>query len=102
MPRDIQQELSRLNQQVIQLNQRGQYEQAIAIAAMICDLIRQDLGENHVDFATSLNNLAELYQLMGNYAAAEPLYRQALEIERTTLGENHVDFATSLNNLAVL
>ena len=39
---------------------------------------------------------------MGNYAAAEPLLRQALEIRRTALGEDHPDYAASLNNLAVL
>ena len=30
--------------------------------------------------ATSLNNLADLYQSMGRYAEAEPLYRRSLEI----------------------
>jgi hypothetical protein len=38
---------------------------------------------------------------MGNYVAAEPLYRQALQIRRRVLGEEHPDFATSLNNLAL-
>ena len=46
------------------------------------------LGENHQDYAATLNNLAGLYQSMGNYAAAEPLYRQALKIERKVLGED--------------
>ena len=39
---------------------------------------------------------------MGDYAKAEPLYRQALEIRKRALGENHPDYATSLNNLAGL
>jgi CHAT domain-containing protein/Tfp pilus assembly protein PilF len=39
---------------------------------------------------------------MGNYVAAEPLYKQALEIRRTVLGERHPAFAKSLNNLALL
>ena len=60
------------------------------------------LGENHPDYATSLNNLAGLYQAMGDYAKAEPLFRQALEINKRALGENHPDYATSLNNLAAL
>ena len=38
----------------------------------------------------------------GDYAKAEPLYRQALEIRKRALGENHPGYATSLNNLAVL
>ena len=28
---------------------------------------------------------------MGDYAKAEPLYRQALEIHKRALGENHPD-----------
>ena len=38
---------------------------------------------------------------MGDYAAAEPLLRQAIEIQRTVLGEAHPSFAAVLNNLAV-
>ena len=60
------------------------------------------LGQDHPDYATSLNNLAMLYRAMGDHAAALPLFRQALEIRRTALGENHPDYAASLNNLAVL
>jgi tetratricopeptide (TPR) repeat protein len=43
-----------------------------------------------------------LYKATGNFAAAEPLCRQAVEIKRVALGESHPDFATSLNNLAML
>ena len=39
---------------------------------------------------------------MGDYAKAEPLFRQAMEIRKEALGEKHPDYATSLNNLAVL
>ena len=60
------------------------------------------LGEQHPDFATSLNNLAVLYYATGRYEQAEPLYQQALEIRRQVLGEQHPDFASSLNNLAGL
>ncbi len=60
------------------------------------------LGENHPRYAHSLNNLAMLYQAMGDYAKAEPLFLQALEISKRALGENHPDYATSLNNLALL
>jgi len=59
-------------------------------------------GDRHPDVAISLNNLASLYELMGNYSQAEPLYVQALNLMKELLGERHLDVATSLNNLASL
>jgi CHAT domain-containing protein/tetratricopeptide (TPR) repeat protein len=102
MLENIRQQISRLNQQVVQLYQQSQYKQAIRLATRACDLAKRHLGEDHPDYARSLNNLAVLYRAMGNYAAAEPLYRQATEVYRTALGGDHPDYAGSLNNLAGL
>ena len=52
--------------------------------------------------ATSLNNLAALYDTQGDYAKAEPLYKRSLAIWEKALGPDHPDVATSLNNLALL
>ncbi len=52
--------------------------------------------------ATSLNNLAGLYQTQGHHAVVEPLYERSLAIVEKALGPEHPDVATSLNNLAVL
>jgi tetratricopeptide (TPR) repeat protein len=43
---------------------------------------KQVLGERHPHYATSLNNLASLYQSQGEYAKAEALFRQALAVLR--------------------
>ena len=59
------------------------------------------LGADHPDTATSLNNLAFLYYSQGRYGKAEPLYVRALQIKETQLAD-HPDTATSLNNLAKL
>jgi tetratricopeptide (TPR) repeat protein len=39
---------------------------------------------------------------MGEYAKAEPLYREALEIRQKVFGREHPDTAESLDNLAGL
>ena len=52
--------------------------------------------------AQSLNNLAALYRVQGNYSKAEPLYLRSLAISEKVLGKEHPDVATSLNNLALL
>ncbi|MFZ3327054.1 MAG: tetratricopeptide repeat protein [Methylocella sp.] len=41
--------------------------------------------------ATSLNNLAALYDDQGQYAQAEPLYQRALTIGEKALGPEHPD-----------
>ncbi|PWT82250.1 MAG: hypothetical protein C5B58_08550, partial [Acidobacteria bacterium] len=60
------------------------------------------LGPDHPDTATALNNLALLYQSLGDYAKAEPLYQRALKIAERALGPDHPDTAQTLNNLALL
>ena len=83
---------------------RGQlHRQVRSRGALEALRIRQEiLGASHPAYATSLHNLAELYGSMGDYARAEPLYRQALEIRKKTLARATPNYATSLNNLAVL
>jgi tetratricopeptide (TPR) repeat protein len=68
----------------------------------LLDVLRQELGEGHPDFATSLSNLALLLQRQGDLQGAEPLLRQALAVRRTLFGESHPDSATTLNNLGEL
>ena len=59
-------------------------------------------GNQHPSTATSLNNLAELYQAVGDYAKAEPLFKEVVETSRETLGAEHPVTAVSLINLALL
>jgi tetratricopeptide (TPR) repeat protein len=58
----------------------------------------QQLGADHPDTATSLNNLAGLYESQGRYSEAEPLYARAVEILLQTLGQNHPNTQTTINN----
>jgi CHAT domain-containing protein/tetratricopeptide (TPR) repeat protein len=97
-----QEQIDRLNRQVVGLCQEGHYQQALDLAILVWEWAREVLGENHLLYATSLNNLATLYRDTGDYARAEPLYRQALTIRRQTLGEGHPDYAISLSSLATL
>ncbi|MCA2718011.1 MAG: tetratricopeptide repeat protein [Microcystis sp. M169S2] len=82
--------------------QQGKYNEAIPLAEQALAIRKQQLGENHPDSASSLNNLAGLYESQGRYSEAEPLYTQALAIRQQQLGANHISTANSLNNLANL
>jgi tetratricopeptide (TPR) repeat protein len=95
-----QEQIDRLNQQVMGLFEQGRYRQALELATQVCEWARRGLGENHPLRATGLHNLGFMCQAMGEYARAEPLYRQALEIRKRLFGENHPACAATLGNLA--
>ncbi|MCS6938606.1 MAG: tetratricopeptide repeat protein, partial [Roseiflexus sp.] len=52
--------------------------------------------------ATLFNEYGIYLQMVGDYAAARPLYERALAIRDQALGPAHPDTAASLNNLAAL
>ncbi|BCL80860.1 tetratricopeptide repeat protein [Ktedonobacteria bacterium brp13] len=81
---------------------RGQYTDAEPFLLQALKMREQILDPQHPDIATSLNNLAGLYQVQGKYTQAEPLYLRALEIQEQVLGPNHASVATSLNDVATL
>ena len=62
----------------------------------------EKFGKQDARLATSLNNLAELYQTQGKYAEAEPLYKRALAILTKAMGPDHPNVAMFLGNYAVL
>ncbi len=71
-------------------------------ASIRSDSGEKALGPDHSDVATSLNNLAVLYDAQGRYAEAEPLYKRALAILEKALGPEHPYVAQGLENYAVL
>ncbi|MEH2354160.1 tetratricopeptide repeat protein [Nostoc sp.] len=83
-------------------NAQGLYNQALPWLKQCLEVTKKRLGEEHLDVATSLNDLALLYNSQGRYSEAEPLHVQALALRRKLLGEEHPDVAQSLNNLALL
>jgi tetratricopeptide (TPR) repeat protein len=68
----------------------------------ILQVLEAKLGSEHPSVATTLNNLAELYDKMGTYEKSLPIYQKALDIRKKVLGPEHPDVATTLNNLAEL
>jgi len=93
---------SQLTQQVNDLYGAGRSGEAIPLAERALAIREAQLGAEHPDTASSLNNLASLYESMGRYREAEPLYKRALAIREAQLGAEHPDTASSLNNLASL
>jgi len=90
-----------LNQEAMSLYQKRQYSSAITAEQKALEIARQT-DPDHPRVAVSLNNLAALYQTLGQYKEAEPLHKRSLEIYEKAYGPDHPHVATSLNNLAAL
>ncbi len=98
-----------LNQIGTYLMNRGRYAEAEPILQRTFAMCERVLGAVHPLTASSLGNLAALYQEQGKYDQAESLAQQALaRLEQVLKGNDAVPtasvffLATSLNNLATL
>jgi CHAT domain-containing protein len=80
----------------------GKYALAMPLLTQAKNIYGKVKGEEHPDFALSLNNLANLYTEMGDFSNALPLLIQSKNIRGKVKGEEHADYAQSLNNLAHL
>ena len=58
--------------------------------------------KKQLDKAENLDQRAQKYCEMGEYAKAAPLLLQLCDIRKKALGERHPDYAQGLNNLAYL
>ena len=75
----------------------GQSEKAEALYQMLLDK-----SSSNTDRALYLNQLALVYDSMGEYSKALSYYEKDLEISKQALPPNHPDLATSYNNIGIV
>jgi CHAT domain-containing protein len=73
---------------------------ALPLMVQAHDLFQKLLTENHRGYVACLNNLAQLYKAMGDYAKALSLMERARPLQEKLLNER--EYATVLDNLAIL
>ena len=71
------------------------YKRALAIR-------QKALGPEHTDVANTLNTLAQLYVVLGQYGEAEVLFKRSLAIFEKAYGPESRNVGVALGNLAVL
>ncbi len=80
----------------------GDYQNALKYNIMAMETRKNFLGEEHPDYAKSLNNIGILYSKMGDYQSALKYYLQSADALKHILGDKHPDYASLLENIGVL
>lgn len=81
---------------------QGKYNLGKKSLLAIISHINLYLGEYHLSYADTLNNLAALNHMTGDFEPALDLYLKTLKIAKEQLGEDHPEYAKRLANLASL
>ena len=77
----------------------GELEQAKDYHQKAIEIRKNALGPNHIDVATSYNNLGLVYEALGELEQAKDYHKKAIEIRKNALGPNHITVAASYDNL---
>ena len=78
----------------------GQYQLAKNMLETALTLEKAHYGENHVEVARTLHNLATAIGALGDHQKEKALLEQALIIKKKHYGEDHVEVVMTLENLA--
>lgn len=78
----------------------GNYEKALPLYLAASENARKVLGNTHIAYLNSINNLGGLYYDMEEYEKALALRIEALEITEKTLGKEHPDYGKAQRKLA--
>lgn len=81
---------------------KQEYQKAVVELTSALRIIQAAKGANSSDTATALNDLGQAYQLVGNLATAEDLYKRALKIREKVLQSNNPSLADSYECLAAV
>jgi tetratricopeptide (TPR) repeat protein len=80
-----------LVQMAYYLEERAQYTQAEPLYQRALTIFERQLGPEHYETATCLDNLAIVYKEQGKYEQAEPLMKRSLAIVEKQLGPEHLE-----------
>ena len=80
----------------------GEYNESKDYHQRAIEIRMNVLGPNHINVATSYNNLGLVYKAMGKLEQAKDYHQRAIEIRMNVLGPNHIEVAKSYNDLGLV
>ncbi len=91
-----------LRSELQKLLDKHELAKAKELATKIADLRSRLLGTENLMYTQSLNDLADVYGNLGDYAAVKLQYIEIVSINRKLLGEQHPGYIESMDNLGRL
>ncbi|MCB0287111.1 MAG: tetratricopeptide repeat protein, partial [Calditrichaeota bacterium] len=91
-----------LDLEVLKLYQNKRYQTAIDSSTVALQLYTDVFGENHLEVATTYQNIAEFQFNLRKYAAALQNLENALRIREKLLPKNHLLIAETQRKLGLL
>lgn len=95
-------DLNAIYHRVLELEEAGKYDEALALARRLKGRIAASLGENSESYATVLVAEADLASRLGGTVEAEALYRRAIDIIDAAFGPEDSALAYPVQRLAML
>jgi CHAT domain-containing protein/tetratricopeptide (TPR) repeat protein len=95
-------EAHKLSRAAVRLAKKGEFRAALAQGQKSARALGELLGEDTAHAASALQNLAEVYILMGAFGQAELHLRRTLEVQRKALGADHPQYARVQRDLGLL
>lgn len=83
------------------LFEERKYDEAIALLQPVIEGIEKSRGAEDPTLVKHFDLLAQIYEAMGRYADAEPLWRRSLQIRSKHLGADHPEVIGSGDKLAM-
>lgn len=81
----------------------GDFKKADETAVQVLNILRNQLGKNHIDVAAALTRLSQIKLFTeGDVKESEKLLYEALAIVKFNLGDNNPTYAEQLKSLAIL
>ena len=84
--------------QMFQLHDQGRFSEAIEVAERALQVAEATFGVDHPNVGISLNNLAYLLDLQGQWTMSHLFYARALTILEKGLGRDHERVGIILRN----
>lgn len=91
-----------MNAKVNEHYQQGEYSLALQVASSALIQAEEEWGKEHLNYATTLYNLAKIYRSLKNFSEAETYMQQALKIRLFRFGDGHPEIAGDYNWLSYL